>query len=263
MNNVVRSELVRLARPKLLAGWYGLVTLFSLLIAQVMFSTVSAGPAPAAGPAAAFPDLAALQSAKGGLLALSAGASLFGVVTLSFWAVATATDYSTGLIRLLASAEPRRWRLLAGKGIALALVTTGAATIATLAVAAASPALAAAANVETGAWDTSLGALVAGWGNTVAAMLVWGVLGLVVAVIARSSGAAIAVGVGYVLVFETVVQQVVGQGTTWLLGTVLSALAAGGNATLSYGGAAAIALAYSAVGLIVATVVTTTRDVND
>ena len=32
----------------------------------------------------------------------------------SLWAIGTASDYPTGLIRLLAQAEPRRWRLIVG-----------------------------------------------------------------------------------------------------------------------------------------------------
>jgi hypothetical protein len=260
---VLRSELVRLGRPKLIAGWFGLVAVFSALISQVMFSTATEGNGPAGGPGAGFPSLSVLESADGALSGLSGGATFFGVVTLSFWAVATATDHTTGLIRLLASAEPRRWRLLLGKAAALGLVTAGAAATATVVVAVASPALASAGGVDTSAWSLDLGQLVEAWANSYSSMLVWGALGLVVAVIARSSGVAIAAGVGYVLVVETIVQQALGQGTTWLLGSVLTALAAGGDDSLSHASAAALALGYAVAGMAVATVVFTTRDIDD
>lgn len=263
MIRVLRSELVRLVRPKLVAGWFGLVAVFSVLITQVMFSTAEQSGAPASGPGAAFPSLAELQSADGGVLGLSAGASLFGIVTLAFWAVATASDYTTGLIRLLASAEPRRWRLVIGKALALAVVTAGAATVATAVVVLASPVFAGASDVATSGWTSTPAHVVAAWANTFAAMLVWGALGLVVAVLSRSSGVAIAVGAGYVLIVETVVQQALGDGTTWLLGSVLGALAAGGNATLGYAAAAGLSVAYGLVGIGIATVVATTRDVDD
>jgi hypothetical protein len=42
--------------------------------------------------------------------------------------------------------------------------------------------------------------------NAFAALCVWGVLGLVLAVLARSSAIAISVGVGYVLVVESIVK---------------------------------------------------------
>jgi ABC-type transport system involved in multi-copper enzyme maturation permease subunit len=263
MIRVVHSELARLARPRLIGAWYGLVAVFSLFITQVMFSSASEGGAPTAGPGAAFPTLAELQTADGSLIALSAGASLFGIITLAFWAVATATDYTTGLVRLLVSAEPRRWRLLLGKVVALAVVTAGAAAVATTSVALASPVFASLSDVGTAAWTLDVGSVVAAWVNSFAAMVVWGSLGLVVAVLTRSSGIAIAVGVGYVLVVETIVQQALGEGTSWLLGNVLGALAAGGTASLGYGSAALFGVVYGLVGLALATVVVTTRDVND
>lgn len=126
----MRSELVRIIRPRLLAGWFGLTAVFAILINVVMFSTVGdAGAMPEQGPGVAFPDVATLGTADGLVVGLSAASSMFGVVTLSFWAIATATDYSSGLIRLLAAAQPRRWTLLAGKVLAL-MIVTAAATLA-------------------------------------------------------------------------------------------------------------------------------------
>ena len=48
----------------------------------------------------------------------------------AIWAVVTASDYGSGLIRLLVAAEPRRWRLLAGKVVALVILTAAATTVA-------------------------------------------------------------------------------------------------------------------------------------
>jgi ABC-2 type transport system permease protein len=91
----------------------------------------------------------------------------------------------------------------------------------------------------------------------------WGVIGLVLAVVTRSSAIAISVGAGYVLVVESIVRQSLGDGANWLLGSTLNALASGGNQALTYASAATMGAVYIVVGLLVATVVLTRRDVSD
>src|SRR5664280_2154577 len=88
------------------------------------------GNATPGAPGVAFPTLAEMESQAGLMAGLAAASNMFGIVTLSFWAVVTASDYSSGLIRLLVAAEPRRWRLLAGKVAALVIVTAAATTVA-------------------------------------------------------------------------------------------------------------------------------------
>ena len=263
MIGVIRSELVRLWRPRLLAGWFGLTAVFAVMINTILYSSAeSLGAGPAVGPGATFPGLEALEQADGVVAGLSSASTLFGVITLAFWAVSAAGDYQSGLIRLLVSAHPQRWRLLAGKVIALAATTALATTVALVAnVAVAGPA-AEAAGVSTAAWDLPA-SVVSAWANAYAALLVWGALGLVVAVLARSSAVAISLGIGYVLVVESIVTMALDNGSEWLLGSTLSALAAGGNAAMDYSTAGGLAVAYVSVGLAVATLVFTRRDVTD
>lgn len=264
MGNVVRSELVRLRRPRLLIGWFGLMALFALMINQVMFGMAGDPSAPANGPGVAFPSAAELAGPGGPVAGLGAAASLFGIVTLSFWAIAVSTDYSSGLIRLLVSAQPRRWKLLAGKAIALTLVTAVATTVAMIFTVVSALPAASAAGVPTDVWGTDvMSVLGSAWVNAFAAMLVWGVIGLVLAVVTRSSAIAISIGAGYVLVVESIVRQSLGDGADWLLGSTINALAAGGTQVLPYGTAAAMGAIYIAVGLLIATVVVTRRDVSD
>ncbi|MGF1666062.1 MAG: ABC transporter permease subunit [Acidimicrobiia bacterium] len=263
MIGVIRSELVRLWRPRLLAGWFGLTAVFAVMINTILYSSAeSLGAGPAVGPGATFPGLEALEQADGVVAGLSSASTLFGVITLAFWAVSAAGDYQSGLIRLLVSAHPQRWRLLAGKVIALAATTALATTVALVVnVAVAGPA-AEAAGVSTAAWDLPA-SMVSAWTNAYAALLVWGVLGLVVAVLARSSAVAISLGIGYVLVVESIVTMALDNGSEWLLGSTLSALAAGGSAAMDYSTAGGLAVAYVGVGLAVATLVFTRRDVTD
>ena len=129
----IRSELTRLRQPRLLLVWFGLMALFAILVNTIMVTFVSGGGSlPPGAPGVSFPTQAEMESPSGLMAGLAAASSMFGVVTLSLWAVVTAGDYSSGLVRLLVAAEPRRWRLLAGKAIALAIVTAGATTVATV-----------------------------------------------------------------------------------------------------------------------------------
>lgn len=262
---VIRSELSRLRQPRLLVSWFGLMALFAVMVNTIMVSVVAdGGSLPPGAPGVTFPSRVELEAPAGMMAGLASASNLFGVVTLSFWAVATAVDYSSGLIRLLVAAEPRRWRLLAGKVVALLLVTAAATTVAALANILAAGPSAGAAGLSIGAWGTDpIGVIAGAWVNLFLALVVWGVLGLVIAVLARSSAIAIAIGIGYVLVVESLVKMVGNAPSDWLLGTTLTAVARGGTASVPQGTALALALAYVTIGLLLAVVVFARRDVTD
>lgn len=249
MRRAIRSELTRLVRPRLLATWAGLTALFAALINSVMFRAVAKGGSrPTNGPGVNFPTLAQLHSSHGLTAGLGAAASLFGVLTLAIWASVTAGDYSTGLIRLLVSAEPRRWRLLAAKIGALALLTAAAAVIAVVVDTAVAPQAAHAAGVTTSAWKTGAAhTVLTGWIDLYLAMLVWGLIGVALAVVTRSAAAAISIGVGWVLLVEGVIESAARSVGHWLPGTTLSSLAAHGSATQSYLTALLLGALYAAV----------------
>ena len=261
----VRSELTRLRQPRLLAVWLGLMTLFAMMINTIMIAFATGGGSlPPGAPGVAFPTLAELESSSGLMAGLAAASSMFGVVTLSIWAVVTAADYSSGLVRLLVAAEPHRWRLIAGKVVALGILTAAATTVAAIVNVLAVLPAAGAAGISTTAWGSDLVAVVAGaWVNLFLALCVWGVLGLVIATLARSAAVAIAVGVGYVLVFESIVKMLEDVPSDWLLGTILNAVASGGTAAVTYGTALALALGYVTLGLVLAGAVFIRRDVTD
>ncbi|MGB7982414.1 MAG: hypothetical protein WCF36_16665 [Candidatus Nanopelagicales bacterium] len=212
----------------------------------------------------AFPDAAELASPDGLMAGMPAAASMFGIVTLSFWAIAVATDYSSGLIRLLVAAMPRRWPLLVGKVAALSVLTVLATSMAAIVTLGVAPAAAEAAGIDTSLWaERAAETVLSTWASSVAAQLVWGGVGLAIAYLARSSAIAISVGVGYVLVVEAVIGQLFDGTTPWLLGNALTALAQGGNAAVAFGTALAWAGLYVVIGLAVATLVLQRRDVTD
>ena len=261
----IRSELTRLGQPRLLLAWFGLMALFAMLVNTIMVTFVSGGGSlPPGAPGVAFPTLGEMESPSGLMAGLAAATNMFGIVTLSLWAVVTAGDYSSGLVRLLVAAEPRRWPLLAGKVVALVLITAAATTVAAIVNVFAVMPAAQAADISTAAWGTDLLSVVASaWTTLFLALCVWGVLGLVIAVLTRSAAVAISIGVGYVLVVESLVKMVKDAPSDWLLGTTLGAVARGGTATTAYGTALGLALGYVTLGLIIAGVVFIRRDVTD
>ena len=264
MLHVVRSEMTRLGQRRTLLVWFGLMVLFAFMVNAVMASV--SGQAGAAGlptPGVRFPTPEQLELPSGLMAGLAAASSMFGIVTLSFWAWFTAQDYSSGLIRLLVAAEPRRWRLLAGKVVALLLVTALATTVAAVANLLAAP-MAGAAGISTAAWGTDAPTVIAeAWVHAYLSQVVWGVLGLAIAVVSRSAMVAVAIGVGYVLVVESLLTMVSGAPKDWLLGTTLNAIASGGTPTISFGTALALGVGYVIVGLVLAGAVLTRRDVTD
>ncbi len=265
IGQIVASELTRLRRRSIVAGWFSLTALFALLINFVMFQVVKQGATPAQnGPGVAFPDWQTLLGEHGIVAGLSAASSFFGVIALSFWALAAASDYSTGLVRILASAQPRRWALLVGKWLALAAYTAAATLVALVVDLICAPGAAAAGGYQPHAWGHHLAPVLAGSAvNLFLSLLVWGTIGLALATLTRSAGVAIGVGVGYVLLLEAVIKAAAASAAKWLPGTTISALAHGGTADLGYHSALGLGLAYTVVAAAVSIIVFRRRDITD
>lgn len=262
---VVRSELVRLRRRGYLLGWIGLTAVLSALVNVVIFQFGKEGSTPPAnGPGVTFPSAAQLMSAHGLVAGLSAVSSLLGVVTLAFWAISVSTDYSTGLVRNLVAAHPRRWHLVAGKWLALVAATAATTVVALVITLFTAPIAAQAAGFSPTAWGTDgLPIVLSAAANLFGALTVWGTIGLALAVFTRSAGIAIGVGVGYVLLLESVIKAAVSGLADWLPGTTISTIAGGGSVAMSYGGALALGGAYTAAAFLAAGMVFHRRDVTD
>ncbi len=259
MLRVLKSEMIRLKRPSFLLGGIGLMAVFGAL--ATLISLAGAGTT-GLGPAAYFPSQAALEARDGFVSGLGLGSQLMGIVSLSLWAIAVATDYQTGLVRLLVQAEPNRLRLLVGKLLALLLLTLAGALAATLSAAGAAMLIAPAFDISTSAWGTgTVGTLLEAYRNLSLATVVWGVIGFTLATISRSAGLSIAVGIGWVVVFEVMLQGVASDVADRMPGAMLTALAAGGTATTEFGTAVLLAAVYTLVGLVTAGTIAYRREI--
>jgi len=251
----IRSEAKRLTRKSFTGVGLALVVFFSLMAAVVTFLAGSD-----AGPGAGI--AVDLESAQGIVAALSMAGNLVGIVALSLWAAAVASDYSTGWVRLMVAAEPRRWRLLFGKLMALSGFTIVATIVATAIAVAMAYLLAGPAGVSTAAWSVGVfGTVLSAWLNFTLAVLGWGIIGFTVAVISRSAIVAIAGGIGYMMVFEGLLGLLAESATTYLPGTVLNAVAAGGTAVMAYGTAVLLATGFVLAALVIAFAVFARRDI--
>ncbi len=256
--DAVLSEALRLTRRTFLGSGIALVAGLTLLVTAITFYGASA-----TAEGDGFQLMTSqLEAARGLVASVEGSANLLGIVVLSLGAIAVATDYATGLIRLLVQAEPRRWRLIVGKLVALAGLTVGAAALATAVGVAASPILAALTGISTGAWTDGLAWTVAStFLNLALGLFVWTTLGFTIAVVTRSTAAAVAGGIGYVVVFENLLGLVSQTLVSWLPGSAIAALVAGGNQTQDYRTALALSAGYALLGLVVSLAVFQRRDI--
>lgn len=268
MIRAVRSEWVKQLRLRFLAGWAGVMVALPLVLTWVLFANAeSAGGEEAAGgpPPGAVPTVRALSQPEGLIAGVEQAAGFLGVVALALVAVRVAMEYSHGTWRVLLVTEPGRLRLLGGKLIGLAsllALVTALTTAASIAVAF----LVAPEAVDTAAWTTGeAGSVVAAtYLNVTGATITYGLLGAALAMITRSAAAAIAIGVGWLLVLEQIVGGIWAFTREWLPGTALAAFAQGGQAGqagMGYATAAAIVAAAAALSVVVTTAVFVRRDV--
>ena len=254
------AELIRLRRPAFVRGGFGIIAGFTALISIFVFATAGddeGGFGPAA--AAAADELA---DVGGFVTSLGTISNLVGIVFLALWAMAAATDYDSGLVRVLAQAEPRRGRLLAGKVGALTIFTVVGTMLATVVAAAVAYPLAGITDVSTAAWSSNwAGEFFSAWWYLTVASLAWGAVGLAIAVGTRSSGVAIASGIGYLMVVENLLRIVAEDIVDYFPASTLTAVASGGSDALSAGTAMIVAAVYISLALLVAHVTFSRREI--
>ena len=264
MGRAFRSELIRVWRPSFLYGGIGVMAGFAALVSIFIFTsaetTTTNQPALPNRPGSF--TVEQIASPGGFLTALPTVSRIAGIIVLALWAIAVATDYSSGLVRILVQAQPKRVKLLAGKILALAVFTVLAATItATVVVVLARP-LARLEGIEIEAWKTDFAThLLKDYFDFTVAVLVWGLIGLMLGVITRSSALAIGIGIGFLLVVESLITIVAPGASSYLPGGTLMTLVAGGNDKLSWAAALGLVLAYGAVAAAVSLFTFRQRDI--
>jgi ABC-2 type transport system permease protein len=243
------SELVKLRRRSMLLWGFGGGLLFTVLATVFTIERATKTLAPGFhGHGFRITD-AQLSRPDGLVHGVVDVSNLVGIVALCLFAGAVATEYSQGTLRNLLVRQPRRAQLLSGKFLALALFIGVAVVLAIAVAAAVAFALAPAKGIDTSAWTSSTGIndLVQSILHVWLSCIGYGILGTALAIVLRSPAVAIAVGVGYVLPGEAIINALWDNGDRWLPGQLLSALAHGGTASASYAHALVTLCAYGAV----------------
>lgn len=256
-----RANLLLLTSRNYLLAGLGCTGLLAFI--SIMLNVGSAeATADERGPLGESPTLDQLASSQGLALALGGTVTLVGLVLMAVNASAVASDHSTGMVRNQLVRHPNRTRLLAGKSLALAVVTA-AVTALVVAVTIGAGLAFAPDGVDTADWFTGDGLRALGEtsGNLYLAALGWGVLGQVVATLSRSSIVSLTTGVMIAIPLDMIVTQTSDSARPWLPGQLFQAVARGGTQHLDYASSLATVLAGGIAALTVALAVFHHRDV--
>ena len=259
-----RSEFIRIWRPAYFYGGFGAMAGFAALISVFIYTAAKSGPPipSTSGQASGFASVAQIASPGGFLAPLTVVSRPAGVIMLSLWAIAVASDYSTGLIRVVVQAYPKRVSLMTGKIAALAGFTVIAATVAYLVMIFCARPLARLEGIDVEHWKTDFAShLFKGYIDFTVAMLVWGLIGLMLAVLTRSSAMAIGIGIGFLLVVESLITIVAANAAKYLPGGTLTTLVQGGTDGFPWGAAGGVVVLYGIIAAAVSLVVFRTRDI--
>jgi hypothetical protein len=222
MNAAFHAELIKLRRPRILAGAAVFALGFALTASLAVLLSVGAGPT----------TVADLEGAGGGTQALATGASFTGILVFVLFIAAIATEFSQGTFRMLLLRQPRRLALMVGKMGALLAFAAAVLALALVAGFLVSLAVAPSQGLATGAWlsGEGLAAAASDYVRVLAGWCAWATLGMTLAVLVRSVPIALGVGIAWSGPFEHLLADVWTAAQDWFPGLLLEELAAGGSA---------------------------------
>lgn len=260
MIDAFRSEWVRLLRVRTVLAVGLPLALFPALITVFDFAAGTGNPGP--GPASHLTvGLSDLTAADGYLVGIDSAATVIGVIVMVFVAVTFGADYTHGTLRNLLVRQPRRTRLLTGRLLALLTFTAGGIVLSVTAAVAAAWVAAASYDVSTDAWAAVVPETIASWAAVIVASIGWGAAGAALAILLRSTPAAVAAGAVWALPVESSLSAAWDSADRWLPGAVFDAVASQGTDARALTTAAALAAVYAAIAHAGATRVFNRRDV--
>ena len=261
MMRTFRAELVKLRRPRVM-----LITAFATIVFAFVSAAVvlaSAEPAATQPEASRGPSVEALSSAGGGTEVFTAGASFAGTFVFVVFVGAIAVEFSRGTIRTMLLRQPRRISLLAGKLAALlafAAVVLASAEVLTWIAA---RLLAPGQDISTGDWSSvsAIGHAATDYAMAMFWVTGYAILGMTLAVLARSVPVALAVGVAWAGPVEHLVSDGWVTANRVFPGLLLEAFVADGTTDVSTGHAFATLIVYLVAAGAIAMFTFARRDV--
>ena len=222
MYRAFKSELLKLRRPTMLLGSFGVMVALAVLGVIITISRAGSGPEAV--------SIASLSAPDGFATGMQRASELLGIVALGVVAVAVAQDYSTGLLRSMLVREPRRLRLLAGKLIADIGYTVVAVLVGLAVAFGVALAIAPSKGIDTSAWlHSGLTTTLAQFGAEGLLALGFGVFGAVLAIVFRNPATAVIVGFAWSLPIEGLLGRTWNSLEQWLPVHQLDVIAARGH----------------------------------
>lgn len=223
------AEWRKLRRPTLLLGSLGVVIGVTALVTSLLFLLIDSESGNADRGERITREMLALPT--GLSIGFSSSAGLLGLVALCVFAAQTAQEYSYGTLRNLLVREPRRIRLLLGKYAAMAafaLLTVLVSAVTSIGLAFA---LANRADVSTELWTSgsARSSFMETLVNVVISTFGYGTIGMILGLILRSPISSISIGVGWLLVVESIISIAWRPSGDWMPGSLLSIVASGGS----------------------------------
>ena len=261
MFNVMRAELRKLRRPTLLISTILVVLVLTALFTSLVFLRVNSGQGN--GRQGEIVSALTLSRADGLVYGFKIVSFFLGITALCVFASQTAQEYSLGTLRNLLVRQPARMKILAGKYCAMSIFAIALVLIDAIVAIGISYALAPHAKVTTTAWFTVSGLSLLGttFINVLLSTIAYGTFGMILGLLFRSPISAIATGVIWSLILESILGVVVSSTTKWLPGQNFTNIAQGGSTDVGYKWSLFISLAYLAVAFSVVAVLFKRRDV--
>ena len=260
MTSVIRAELTKLTRRRVLVAAPVVAAVFATVAAVTVF--LAAQPAGAGAPGRGV-TLNELAGPGGGTRAFAVGASFAGLLVLVTFVANVTVEFSQGTFRTLLMRQPGRIRLLVGKMAALVLVAAAVLLLAEALTLVASMVVARTRGVSTSDWFSlsSLGEAAQHYATAFFAVGSWALLGMGLAVVVRSTPVALAIAIAWAGPFEHLLQDAWTAASRWFPGLLIEALAAGGTQDVSFPRASVLVVGYVVVTAGAALTLFARRDV--
>ena len=261
MWNVFKAELTKLKRPSLSISTIAAVTFVTGLVTSLLFLLVDSPEGNGERGVRIGRDVLALPT--GVSLSFSNAAGLLGIVALCIFAAQTAQEYTYGTLRNLLLRQPSRMKILFGKYLSMIIFAVALVFLDAVVAIGVSYGLAPHAKVTTTAWFTATALSLLGrtFVNVFLTTLAFGTFGMILGLLFRSPISAIATGVIWSLILETILGGVISSTQKWLPGQNFDNIAQGGSATVSYQWSLGISALYLSVGFGIVAILFKRRDV--
>jgi len=261
MFNVVRAELRKLRRPTLLISTILVVAALTALFTSIVFLRANSGQGN--GQRGEIISPATLSQATGLVYGFKIVSFFLGITALCVFASQTAQEYSLGTLRNLLVRQPSRMKILFGKYISMIIFGIALVLLDAIVAIGVSYGLAPHAKVTTTAWFTASALALLGktFANVLLTTIAFGTFGMILGLLFRSPISAIATGVIWSLILETILGGVISSTQKWLPGQNFDNIAQGGSNTVSYHWSLAISAIYLLFGFSVVAVLFKRRDV--